>query len=286
MTAVFTAACRMYETEQILARKRLFSDNYARELVGRDGEVLIDRLRLFFPVNFEDVITKFSIRTRFIDKKLLEFAAKKKAFQVVTMGAGLDTRFFRLQKLLSGVNVRFFEIDFSTVLNYKAKRLPKTTAIKYIPADITDTRRWTGQLRQYGFSAAVPSLWIFEGVLMYLSKTDVRDVLDVIHSFTQSAVEIEHFVVGNLVNKAYLLSVQTSMMMRYYSEICQSGNSPMFKWGCDAPVEEFAQHGFEIEVLSFEDADFTARLQFPARTGVSNKHPQGNLFAGAIKNAT
>ncbi|HJT89762.1 MAG TPA: class I SAM-dependent methyltransferase, partial [Bryobacteraceae bacterium] len=103
-----------------------------------------------------------SMRSRFFDELLLGAASGLRT--VVSLGAGLDTRPWRLD-LPAGL--RWIEVDFPGILDYKARTLagekPKCQ-VERIPADLNDPAR-----RAAVFGAAGgPALMISEGVLMYL----------------------------------------------------------------------------------------------------------------------
>jgi methyltransferase (TIGR00027 family) len=105
--------------------------------------------------------------------------------QVVILGAGLDMRAHRLEALSGAV---VFEVDSpSTQLDKRARvaTVPVAAArLVYVPvdfqADSSATSPLDAALDRAGHLAAVPTGWVWEGVITYLGATDVQRTLEVI----------------------------------------------------------------------------------------------------------
>ena len=85
-----------------------------------------------------------NIRTRYVDQ-WLEDAVKAGAKQVVILGAGFDSRAYRLRQMLK--DTRVFEVDFGPTQEYKRRRIaevagPATQGMPILPA----TAGLTGRL--------------------------------------------------------------------------------------------------------------------------------------------
>jgi methyltransferase (TIGR00027 family) len=164
-TARWIAAARARES---VRADRLFDDPWAAQLAGRQGvEMLVAReaggqQNGFLPV-----------RTRFFDDVLA--AACRPAGQVVLLGAGLDTRAWRL-RLPARTTV--FELDYPEVLGAKVAVLRESDLAserRAVPGDLRAD--WVQQLMAAGFDPTCVSVWIAEGVLFYLTSAQVDDVL-------------------------------------------------------------------------------------------------------------
>ncbi len=121
-------------TARIVAAKRaieqlhsapLFQDPYAAALAGDEVDALLSRWRKVAQAQaapLEQVITKrtryIAVRTKFMDDLLSSTLAEYK--QVVILGAGLDTRAYRLAWL---PHTTVYEVDCPKVLQYKAQVL-------------------------------------------------------------------------------------------------------------------------------------------------------------------
>ena len=92
------------------------------------------------------------------------------ARQVVLLGAGLDSRAFRLDRPPGCV---IFEIDREGVPAFKHEvlgGLPADPKAARIPIAVDLRADWAGALTDAGFDTAAPSVWLAEGLLFYLSE--------------------------------------------------------------------------------------------------------------------
>lgn len=120
------------------------------------------------------------LRTEAIDAHLIR-ALQAGTRQLVILGAGLDARAWRLDAL-RGKTV--FEVDHPATQEYKLRRIAEETPptdIRYVSVDF-ERERFSESLRRAGFVPAEPSVWIWEGVAMYLPREAVSDTLDQITS--------------------------------------------------------------------------------------------------------
>jgi methyltransferase (TIGR00027 family) len=115
-------------------------------------------------------------RTRHIDGIVRE-AATGGIQQLVILGAGLDTRAHRFRDLLAGIPV--FEADYPATQARKrarAERLPGTGPVRYVPIDFNH-QRLEERLPAEGYDSALRTLFIWEGVSMYITPEAVDQVL-------------------------------------------------------------------------------------------------------------
>jgi methyltransferase (TIGR00027 family) len=113
------------------------------------------------------------LRVAFIDALLTE----RRAPQVVIVGAGLDTRAWRLDALAGS---RLFELDHPATQAYKRERAARLgePLAEHVYAPIDFTRDDLGRvLAEAGHDPAVPSAWVWEGVTMYLDDAALRSTL-------------------------------------------------------------------------------------------------------------
>ncbi|MFI5735061.1 SAM-dependent methyltransferase [Kribbella sp. NPDC051587] len=121
----------------------------------------------------------FAQRTPFYDQQVLD-AVDAGIRQVVVVGAGLDTRAFRLDLPPA---VTFFEVDTEPVLEFKAQVLDDEEAVptcRRIPLVADLQQNWTSALLEGGFDRAQPTCWIVEGLLMYLDRAEADQLLEAI----------------------------------------------------------------------------------------------------------
>lgn len=120
------------------------------------------------------------VRTRFIDDYLIS-ATEGRCEQVVILGAGLDTRAFRLP-WPDGVHV--FEVETPSVFAFKEQVLADAGADTTAPPSCSRTVikadlrvNWAELLDGSPFDRDVPTAWVAEGVLPYLTVEEARHLL-------------------------------------------------------------------------------------------------------------
>jgi methyltransferase (TIGR00027 family) len=122
------------------------------------------------------------LRTEAIDAHLLH-ALRSGAGQLVILGAGMDARAWRLDALRDRT---VFEIDYPATQQFKLDRIAKRTPptdIRYVAVDL-EKERFSDRLEHAGFVRTEPSVWIWEGVAMYLARAAVNDTLRQLTSLT------------------------------------------------------------------------------------------------------
>ena len=105
------------------------------------------------------------------DELLLEALSVYPITTVLSVGCGLDTRPWRLS-LPS--NLRWIEIDFADVLDYKDKLMADekpTCHRERLTVDLNDSER---RRAMYEAAGSVPALMITEGLLLYLPAATVE----------------------------------------------------------------------------------------------------------------
>jgi len=114
-------------------------------------------------------------RTAFFDRVVVT-ALDRGISQVVIGGAGYDGRAFRYAK----PGVRWFEVDHPATQADKRERIARlglgTAHIAFIAADFT-ADLVAAPLREAGLDQALPALFLFEGVAVYLERHVIESVL-------------------------------------------------------------------------------------------------------------
>ncbi|WP_280507985.1 SAM-dependent methyltransferase [Nocardia flavorosea] len=98
--------------------------------------------------------------------------------QVVLLGAGLDTRAFRLDL---PPDIAFFEVDLPELFDFKepvlgAHRAHPVCSRRIVAADLCGD--WERVLLERGFRADVPTAWVDEGVLGYVPRAASYTVVE------------------------------------------------------------------------------------------------------------
>jgi methyltransferase (TIGR00027 family) len=124
-------------------------------------------------------------RTKLLDEVFID-ALENHLSQIVLLGAGFDTRALRFRGRNKGTKI--FELDVPTtqqpkvdILNRKKVPLPKE--LVFVPIDF-NRQSLSDVLFAAGYEEAQKSLFIWEGVTMYLTPDAVDSTLDFIRNST------------------------------------------------------------------------------------------------------
>lgn len=97
--------------------------------------------------------------------------------QVVILGAGLDGRAWRMHELATAV---VFEVDHPDSQMHKRQRAaelaPKAREVRFVPLDFRHGNLGEA-LEAADHDPRVPTVWIWEGVVMYLGRNDIHKTL-------------------------------------------------------------------------------------------------------------
>jgi len=180
-----------------------------------------------FRYPFEGEITlqnQGGARQTFYDRMIQQYTPEMAQF--VILGAGYDTRALNLPK---DAPVQSFEIDTPATIAGKREMLAKagidTTGVVLVAADF-ETEDWLTKLIENGFDPGKTTLFIWEGVTMYLDRAAVEETLRKIAGTAKgSIVAFDYFTSEVLESKAlYMRSVRASL---------KAGGEPL-KFGVDS----------------------------------------------------
>ncbi|MDB4987553.1 MAG: O-Methyltransferase [Myxococcaceae bacterium] len=175
-----------------------------------------------------------ALRTALIDAALEHALAEHASLpgcepveQVVLLGAGFDARAHRMHSLKQAV---VFEVDHPAtqkVKQRKAKLLPiAAREVRYAPCDFHRTRI-EDALALAGFEPARRSVWIWEGVTMYLPASAVADSLQTMARLSAAqSLLIATYLTPNRVAGGALLGRWSSQLLGVISEPIRFTQSP------------------------------------------------------------
>ena len=162
-----------------------FHDPTARILLDEKGKRSLDKavaafragkggLRIEFAKVMADMM---ALRTIAIDTAVRD-AVTRGARQLVILGAGFDGRAWRMKEL---AGVKVFEVDHPATQGAKRARAPELPApigaVSFVPIDF-EREALGAVLQRAGHDASVPTCWIWEGVVMYLTHDAMRATLN------------------------------------------------------------------------------------------------------------
>ena len=152
--------------------------------------------------------------------------------QFVVLGAGYDTRAYRLPK---GTRVRCFEVDMPKTQGLKREMLRNagvdTRRVTFVPADLM-TDDWLAKLENAGLDPDRPTFFLWEGVTMYLDREAVESTLRTIAGTAcGSVVAFDYLTTDTLESR--------SLYMRYARAALDAVGEP-WRFGMEStpPVRE------------------------------------------------
>lgn len=132
----------------------------------------------------------YVLRKRFIEDVTLE-ALNKDIVQVINLGAGFDTLAWRLHTRFP--TVQFIEIDYPATIQLKAKALLQaestTDNLHWLSVDFKQQLLREALQSFDAFDSRRKTLFICEGVLMYLQQVDIIQLLSDIRNLTGSGTQ-------------------------------------------------------------------------------------------------
>mmetsp|Transcript_114286 Transcript_114286/g.243750 ORF Transcript_114286/g.243750 Transcript_114286/m.243750 type:complete len:462 (+) Transcript_114286:68-1453(+) len=175
LSACHMAAFRAKESQR---EDCLFYDPYARILAGEYGDV-----------DGKGDNTAQRCRTKFFDD-FVHIKYRQGVRQFVVLGAGMDTRAFRMMNI---EHAHFFEVDKKQLFAMKEPLLrnhqarPQCAERDIIALDLAEDynlERLGQELAGKGYDADRASVWLLEGLLMYLSPDSVNRLVEKLSQLT------------------------------------------------------------------------------------------------------
>jgi methyltransferase (TIGR00027 family) len=198
-------------------------------------------MRKMFPTGIHEYVLA---RTRVFDEVFVD--ALERGFpQIVLLGAGMDTRVLRFEDRNRGTTI--FELDIEATQRYKREvyKRKKTTlpdTLVFVPIDFSK-QRLADVLTQAGYRDRRQTLFLWEGVTMYLEADAVDGTLAFIRS---SAAE------GSILAFDYVRASVLRYENTLYGEKDVRGTVARAEEGWifgieDGAIEEFlAERGFKL----------------------------------------
>jgi methyltransferase (TIGR00027 family) len=224
-------------------------DNIAYELVPNILKFIVRSRRLFKAFSrryFAKGIYEYVIaRTKYFDKAFTD-ALEQQFDQIVIFGAGFDSRALRFNSLNKSTTV--FELDApktqeDKLKGYQSKKISVPKSLVFIPIDF-NKEKLKDKLKQSGFGTGKKTLFVLEGVTMYLSESAVESTLRFISdsSSVGSKVVFDHIYAGVLRREN-----------RYYGEkgmverVAKAGEKWTFALEEDEAKSFLSKFGFVVE---------------------------------------
>lgn len=238
-TALFICASRALESKK---ERPLFVDPYAESLAGNFGIEFFTAMAKELPfeapleVKIEFFGKDFAVRTAFFDEHISKTIKEKAIDQLVILAVGGDSRPYRLD-CLKGCTT--FEIDFPEVIEYRKNVLdnlgaqPKGKLVS-ISIDLNDPS-WSMKLKELQFDCKKKTIFLVEGLLMYLTFEEVDLILKQISDLCSEG----SVLFGDIINREYVEYIQK---FKSWQE-----NQSNLKSHCSRPDELLGKFGFDCK---------------------------------------
>jgi methyltransferase (TIGR00027 family) len=281
LTALGIAVLRATEMEKP-AQERICSDPLARKFIPA---WFYHFMKLFITSGYAEwrgagIIGFILARCRYMDDLLCE-GLSQGLQQLVILGAGFDSRAYRFAQLKTGVNV--FEVDHPATQQAKIKRLREILPpgelpdfVQFVPLDFTRDTLEVG-LPKCGYSDRLKTLFIWEGVTMYLDPASLDNTLSFVarHAASGSAIVFDYMYRGVLDGRIQGHS-EVSSMRRY-----RGVSNEVLSFGIEeGQIEPFLKaRGFK-QVVNVSGSELRARY-FTGKNA-ARKVSQGYAIAAGI----
>jgi methyltransferase (TIGR00027 family) len=168
---------------------------FAQRLTGYVPKVFRYPYRGELRIEYESIA-----RTTFFDGVLAEYA--ERVAQLVILGAGFDTRCYGLPPNSA---IRCFELDAPKTQALKRDMLARANIdashVTFVSADF-EREDWLARAIAAGFDPTRPSLFIWEGVTMYLDRASIESTLRKVASTAEgSVVAFDYFTTEPLASR-------------------------------------------------------------------------------------
>ena len=242
-------------------QKRIINDNLATKLYAGSNKFWIwatknTWIRSFIIYLREKIVpggwSGFLVRKRYIDEKLIEAVQNENIDAIVNLGAGFDTRLYRLPEVK---NVPAWEVDQTSNIISKQNRLQKIfhqipKNIKLVAIDFTQ-QKIDNVLKIHEDLENKRTFLIWEAVSQYLDESSANQTFDFFSKFPKGSKLVFTYVPNDFITGKNLYGAKTFYKMAVKGNLWHFGLNP----------EEIAaylnKYGWQlIEDLDYSDLDY------------------------------
>ncbi len=193
--------------------KRLFEDPYSEKFLSPFYKFFVILMRspkiLNFLIKIREKLTPGVIgglicRTRYIDD-VLNNAIKEGVGTVVNLGAGMDTRAFRIPDI---ENIQYFELDFPELQKVKRAYIDKKIGelpsnVSLVPIDF-NSQNIGEELKKAGYTLSSKTLFIWEGVTQYISKEAIDNTIKYVAQASTGSRIVFTYVLKSFIDGSHI----------------------------------------------------------------------------------
>ncbi|MCI0611603.1 SAM-dependent methyltransferase [bacterium] len=178
-TAQYMAFFRALETARA-SEFRLFEDRFAKSFLSPRLKFISELCKIpiinqllwtFVDYRWPGALTSAIARTRFIDDEV-KLELKSGARQLIILGAGYDTRAYRIH---DPAKAMVYEVDHPSTSATKQK-IMGSNHVRFVPVDF-NSESLESKMKAAGYDSALRSVLIWEGVTNYLTESAVDATL-------------------------------------------------------------------------------------------------------------
>ena len=162
-TAYYTLGVRAWDASR---PKPVCGDTFAQHFMNEEARAIWEKFKEYSRPNISN-----ASRHAIIDNYLRDVLQSTPEATVVMVGAGFDTRAFRIK------GGQWIEIDEPAIINYKESALPSAGAQNSLKRIAIDFSRESIREKLRPFKTEKNVHVIIEGVLMYLDNKDRKDLM-------------------------------------------------------------------------------------------------------------
>lgn len=138
-----------------------------------EAKELIENTERLFP----GLSSSIMARVRYFDDFVKE-AIENGMEQLVILGAGYDTRAYRIEELKE--NIKVFEVDHPNTQSFKIKKIKEIFGsspdhVVYVPVDF-ETEKFDKKILNKGHVSSKKTLFVLEGLVMYIPPKAVAEI--------------------------------------------------------------------------------------------------------------
>lgn len=171
---------------QTLYARAAYSKTVNAKFHDSMAEQIVSRMEYDFSLAGKDALMSKGViaRTILLDRIVGDFIRENPGCTVVNIGCGLDTRAYRLN---TPPSVRWYNLDLPETIEVRRRFLEENGHISMI-AKSAMNGSWAAEIAE----PTGRTLVIMEGLVMYLSEGDVKQILSIISNrFRQAEVFME-----------------------------------------------------------------------------------------------
>ena len=220
-TAFYCCGVRMQDAE---AARPVCNDVYAKVFMNEDGLRILEKFKDEVNPNTSNVA-----RHRLIDYLLREELLAHPDLRVVLIGAGFDSRAYRLK------GGTWIELDEPQVIAYKNERLPISQAQNPLQRIAIDFSTDSLEEKLAPVAGGIgPTVVVIEGVFMYLEEASIRQLLQTLHVLFP-----QHKLICDLMTRKFFEKYGRTIHQKL------TGMGATFKFTVDNPEELFLRNGYQ-----------------------------------------